>query len=79
VSLAAVANGLVNGLLNVSLNRVESAEQPESQIPTNPVKATRTAFRRRTTVAILLIVFNPLERNQTWPHFERIVLREGLR
>jgi hypothetical protein len=63
VSLEAVEKGFEKGLSNVWLNRVESAEHPESQIPTNPVRATRAAFRRTTTVANLLIVFNPLERN----------------
>jgi hypothetical protein len=53
--LEAVANGLPNGLPNVSLNRLESAEQPESQIATHAVKAARTTFRLTTTAALALI------------------------
>jgi hypothetical protein len=40
-----VENGLTNGLPIGSANRDVSAEQPESQIPTRPVKARRKMFR----------------------------------
>ena len=41
------------GIAPGSLNRVISDEQPESQIPTRPVSAKRTTFRRTNTAALL--------------------------
>jgi hypothetical protein len=54
-SLEAVANGLENGLSELSLNRVESAEHPESQTPTATVKANWTAPRLTPNAANSLI------------------------
>ena len=56
-SLEAVENGLVKGL--PSPNRVVSAEQPESQIPTRPVNANRKMFRLTNNSAQSVIGLHP--------------------
>ena len=60
-SLEAVENGLVKGLVKglPSPNRVASAEQPESQIPTRPVNANRKMFRLTNNSAQSVIGLHP--------------------
>ena len=54
-SLEAVEKGLEKGFDIGSLNRATSLEHPDNQIPTRPVTAKRTAFRRTAILALELI------------------------